>query len=73
MVTIVYGIEAVRQELGAGGYETVLYNYVHNLHFFGYGFYLHWGVSTQLLWWFQGIVAVMGMISHYDCIAVRLF
>jgi hypothetical protein len=32
----------------AGYYGTVLYNNVHNRYFFGYGFYLQWGISTQV-------------------------
>ena len=32
----------------AGRYETVLYNYVHNMVILRHGFYLHWGIFTQL-------------------------
>jgi hypothetical protein len=42
------------REKAAGRYETVLYYYLHNMLFCGYGFYLHWGISTQSLWWGQG-------------------
>jgi hypothetical protein len=38
---------AHRREKAAGRYETVLYYYLHNMLFCGYGFYLHWGISTQ--------------------------
>ena len=44
---IIIGGRATVRKNDAGGYETVLYNYVHNKHLFGYGFYLQWGIFTQ--------------------------
>jgi hypothetical protein len=40
-----------RLEKVAGRYVTVLYNYVHNMCFCRYGFYLHWVIFTQLARW----------------------
>jgi hypothetical protein len=39
--------QPMARNYSAWEYETVLYNFVHNMGFFGYGFYLQWGFSTQ--------------------------
>jgi hypothetical protein len=62
---IIFVVKAAGRKNDAGGYETVLYNNVHNRHLFGYGFYLQWGIFTQPGWWGPGTSA--GKVYRDEC------